>query len=131
MGDITRRDLMRGGAWAVPVVAVAVAAPAAAASTTPITLNLLYIGPNNGEYVYRVLVEGAGAARADWPYEVEVLELDSATWDVHSRGTLDVNGISFFFLSPQVVSSYLAVRVVALQPSGEVIIGGPLNLPPA
>ncbi|QJU52359.1 hypothetical protein SCB71_02960 [Herbiconiux sp. KACC 21604] len=35
MGTVTRRELIRAGAWSVPVVAVAVAAPVAAASMLP------------------------------------------------------------------------------------------------
>ncbi|WP_368497581.1 hypothetical protein [Herbiconiux sp. A18JL235] len=44
MGSISRRDLIRVGAWSVPAVAVAVAVPAAAASTLPAgTVNQVFV----------------------------------------------------------------------------------------
>ena len=121
---------MRAGAWSVPVVAVAVATPLAAASTAETTASLLYVGFVNGEHIYRVIVEAPDEGLLDWPYESEVLERDSATYDVYSRGTLDANGITFFGLTPEAASSHLAVRAVILKPSGDVLIAGPLSLPP-
>ncbi|WP_368499651.1 hypothetical protein [Herbiconiux sp. A18JL235] len=130
MGDFTRRDLMRAGAWSVPVVVLAAAAPTAAASTAETTANLLYVGIASGEHTYRVIVDAPGEELVEWPYEAEVLELDSATYDVYVRGTLDANGIAFFTLTPEAASSHLAVRAVILKPSGDVLIAGPLSLPP-
>ena len=45
--DITRRQLARGTAWAVPVVAMAAAAPAVAASGCPTIAARAAIAPNN------------------------------------------------------------------------------------
>lgn len=88
MLDITRRRVIKGAAWSLPVIAAAIATPLAAASTAPTAgAELRFIGSNFTKKSLKFKVQNTGTTTAR---DVGALIL----WDGDSIGTIPLGDIA-------------------------------------
>ncbi|RGE17360.1 hypothetical protein [Leucobacter sp. wl10] len=129
MSDVTRRTMLAGAAWSMPVVMVAVAAPAAAASGGPQpsgTLTATSEPGQGGLIVYRTttMFRNASGVPVDVPYALSYYNADTDVWKELDTGIMQSTVTYFtyqrltFFRSVGVVDGVTVTLDAAVVPLG-------------
>lgn len=105
---VSRRTVVRGAAWSVPVVMVAAAAPALAASCVAADITLSFIGPachqNNGNSIQRWSASFTldNASSSTGTVRMTSVTVNTGEAVIHTTGTITIAGggsalTAFFF----------------------------------